>query len=1169
MRIEKNHRAIAAFCAIFALSNVIAAASSNPAEAKAEPASPKSAGTAEIYLVRLSDAPVAGYEGGIGGLTATSPRALGQRRLQARSAASEAYRGFLLQRQNDFLDQTRQLLGREVEVAHRYVYANNGLAILLTAAEAARVAKLPGVVFIQKDFERELMTDHGPLWINAPSIWDGTATGGLPGTRGEGVIIGVIDTGINPSNPSFADIGPIDGYDHVNPRGAGNYVGVCDPGDPLYDSSFPCNDKLIGARGYPSTNGGDPRDSDGHGSHTASTAAGNQVVATVNAPDTSYTATISGVAPHANVIAYAACCAASSLAAAIEDVVIDGVDVVNYSIGSSTPSALWNDFDAVGFLNARAAGIFVATSAGNAGPGDDTVGSPADAPWLLSVGSATHDRKFRSDLINLTGGTPPGDLSGRALTGDYGPAPIVHAEDAGDALCLNPFPAGTWVNGEIVVCNRGIIARVEKGANVLAGGAGGFVLANTAAEGESVNADPHVLPAVHLGVTASDELRAWLSAPFSNLDGGDGVLHMAQIQTSIDVDPSNGDIMAVTSSRGANRAAPDILVPSVVAPGVDILAAYGTDDAIEYGVISGTSMASPHAAGAAALLTALHPSWTPAEIQSALMLTANTAVLDDDGSTPATAFDKGNGRIDLSTSAQSGLLMDETEANYWAADPSLGGAPRSLNLASLADSACCNCSWTRTFEAVEPASYDVLSFGLPVAAAPSSFTLAAGQTQTVVFTASTGSLPSPGWSFGLVEVSETTGTLPTLRLPVAVQPPAAISAVSTITIEASDPIGAEAVPGLISARDVTNLTAEVHGLARGTVAIEYLTQDPTNGDPYDNLDDGTTFVVPVVVPAGGRRLVAEIIASTAPDMDLYVGSGTTPSAATQLCASTTASFIEYCKLDDPAPGDYWILVQSWTESPSPPDEVRLSYAVVGPGSTEHELSVSGPATAPACDPLDISLSWHVATPRDGERYYGLATVGSSAGAPDDIAVIDVALVFDKVRRWLLCESPGLAIPDLGSVFDTTSTTENLSLTNLDVHIDASHTWVGDLIFTLEHVGGATATLIDRPGVPLTTVGCGEDDIDVIVDDEGTGDIETQCDLGPAISGNRVGGDPPAPVMSAFIGENLGGDWILTVSDNANQDTGSLVRWCLDVDLGLIFEDGFESSDTSMWSSTTP
>ena len=184
-------------------------------------------------------------------------------------------------------------------------------------------------------------------------------------------------------------------------------------------------------------------------------------------------------------------------------------------------------------------------------------------------------------------------------------------------------------------------------------------------------------------------------------------------------------------------------------------------------------------------------------------------------------------------------------------------------------------------------------------------------------------------------------------------------------------------------------------------------------------------------------------------------------------------------------------------------------------------------------------------------------------------LMEVSIVFDNVERWLLCSSPALAIPDNGSAFDIASVSENLNLTDLKVHIDARHTWVGDLIFTLEHIGGATATLIDRPGVPATTVGCGEDDIDVVVDDQGTGDIESQCDVGPAISGNRIGGDPPSSVLSAFIGEDLGGDWRLTVSDNELQDTGSLMTWCLDVSLGLIFSDGFESGDVSQWSGSTP
>ena len=205
-------------------------------------------------------------------------------------------------------------------------------------------------------------------------------------------------------------------------------------------------------------------------------------------------------------------------------------------------------------------------------------------------------------LINMSGGNtpPPGDIAGKGFTSAYGPASIVHASGFGDGMCLSPFPPGTWTNGEIVICDRGAIARVEKGQNVLDGGAGGFVLSNTAAEGESVVGDPHFLPAVHIGFIDAQVLEAWV------LDGGAG--HTASIAgATLDIDPANGDIMADFSSRGANRALPDIIVPSVTAPGVDIIAAFGTDGDIEWSFLSGTSMSGPHTAGAGALLSALHP----------------------------------------------------------------------------------------------------------------------------------------------------------------------------------------------------------------------------------------------------------------------------------------------------------------------------------------------------------------------------------------------------------------------------------------------------------------------------------------------------------------------------------------------------------------------------------
>ncbi|MDX1416529.1 MAG: S8 family serine peptidase, partial [Candidatus Promineifilaceae bacterium] len=341
---------------------------------------PKGSAGPEIYIVVLDEVPLASYRGGIKDLEATNPAAKGERKLDANSAASNAYLNYLDGQRAAAIGAANQALGRQLDVAYEYGAALVGYAAEMTPAEATVVAGLPNVRFVQRDQEFELHTDVGPTWIGAPGIWDGSATGGTA-FKGEGIIVGVIDTGVDPWNPSFADVGD-DGYDHTNPFGAGNYVGVCDPANTTppagvkpYDPTFPCNDKLIGAWGYDSIDGS-PRDANGHGSHTASTAAGNVVNnSVVIAPTATYTATmISGVAPHANVIMYAACCTGSALTAARDQVVLDGVDVVNYSIGASAPTTdPWADAFALQWLAVRDAGIFVATSAGNAGPGDETV----------------------------------------------------------------------------------------------------------------------------------------------------------------------------------------------------------------------------------------------------------------------------------------------------------------------------------------------------------------------------------------------------------------------------------------------------------------------------------------------------------------------------------------------------------------------------------------------------------------------------------------------------------------------------------------------------------------------------------------------------------------------------------------------------------------------------
>lgn len=256
---------------------------------------------------------------------------------------------------------------------------------------------------------------------------------------------------------------------------------------------FGCNDKLIGAWNFVPAGPGLPasaRDDDGHGSHTGSTTAGNQVEVTVSSPDgaTADTVTISGVAPHANIVAYRVCglafggsCGGAAIVAAINQAIADRVNTLNYSIGSTSPGDPWEDPDALAFLNARAAGIFVANSAGNAGPAPGTIGSPSGTPWMTTIGASEHNRSYAQTLTLSGGAAEIGPFEGKGFSGALAtPTEIVYAGDVnGNNLCIAAgFPAGTDFTGQIVICDRGVTGRVEKSEVVAALGAEGFVLAN-------------------------------------------------------------------------------------------------------------------------------------------------------------------------------------------------------------------------------------------------------------------------------------------------------------------------------------------------------------------------------------------------------------------------------------------------------------------------------------------------------------------------------------------------------------------------------------------------------------------------------------------------------------------------------------------------------------------
>jgi uncharacterized repeat protein (TIGR01451 family) len=424
------------------------------------------------------------------------------------------------------------------------------------------------------------------------------------------------------------------------------------------------------------------------------------------------------------------------------------------------------------------------------------------------------------------------------------------------------------------------------------------------------------------------------------------------------------------------------------------MAAYHTP--VEFNVISGTSMSSPHTAGAAALMRALYPSWTPAEIKSALMSTAWTStVVKEDGITPADPFDMGAGRVDLSQAGKAGLVLDITGTEYQNSDPSAGGDPRTLNMASLASNQCLqSCTWTRDVTNPTAGSLDwtvstASADSVVINVSPSSFTLASGASQQLTITATVTGLPLGNWLFGEVVFDEDSAAAPTAHFPLAVVPVAGVLP-TNVEITTRRNAGSELLPDN-SSIDITDLTAEYFGLTQATLTSQQLSQDPTNGDPYDNLNDGTTFYITTTVPAGAKRMVAQISFSEAPDLDLFVGTGDTPSAATEICSSTSPTADEKCDVADPAAGNYWILVQNWAESAAPPDMVTLASAVV-PGTDSGNMMVVGPTSVPAGTPFDLRLYWDTPSMVAGDRWYGVFTLGSDPGNPGNIATIPVDII---------------------------------------------------------------------------------------------------------------------------------------------------------------------------------
>ncbi len=992
-----------------------------------------SPGQVQRYIVEFHDAPLAAYAGGKLAvavqpssperLEATSPSVTGARKLDVRSPQSRAYLDYLDQTHELFRLQAARLLGRTIAPGKVYRNALNGMALDLTATEAAALAASPMVKSIQKDTRQRLETDAGPSWIGAAEIWSGQS--GFAANRGEGMVIGIIDSGINWEHPSFSDPGE-DGYHHVNPFGA--QVGLCS------NPAVTCNNKLIGVYDFveddpgttvveENTNG---KDNSGHGSHVASIAAGDSVNVTLAG---GVSTDISGVAPHANIVAYRVCyigdppaadgggCMGSAILSAIDQAIEDGVDVINYSIGTDAFNPWSPGGIPMAYLNARNAGIFVATSAGNSGPNASTVGSPANAPWLFAVGNATHDRIFASIVQGLSGGstTPPGDLVGASFGGGLASRKIVYAKDYGFALCgsgpaelqsscagntglSNPWKGTKPFNGEIVVCDRGEYGRVEKGKNVKLAGASGFILANTDTDGDSIVADEHCLPASHISDSDGDKLRAWLAT---------GIGHAGAISGfTLAKDDKYGDHLSSSSSRGpATATVQDTLKPNVIAPGTDILGASETGEDLL--ILTGTSMSSPHMAGAAALVRAVHSDWSVAQVASALETTATSALAKDSDGTVATPHERGAGRPRLGEAVNAGLYLDVSGTQFSSANPATGGDPRNLNLSGLVDATCQgSCSFSRTVTdqkgggswTATPLNFPA---GVQVSVTPSSFTLANKASKSISVDVNLAPSAIVGeWVYGDIRL-RAAGS-PDQILTVAVYSSGGDLPDEWVITDKRDTGWKEfTLADLASMPDATFTSG---GLAPKTRTTQILKQDPTAGGPQaekghltaspeDPFDGGEgVFTVWHNLPQGGLWLHAETLVSTAADLDLFVGRDDNGDGAAdedeQICTSSSPTDVENCDLFDLPPGTYWIVVQNWDGTNASGDEVTVVSAAVE-SSNQASLVATGPGKVAANGDFSVRISWNDVNALSGEEWLGAVGIGTSGNKLNNIGVIPV------------------------------------------------------------------------------------------------------------------------------------------------------------------------------------
>ncbi len=968
-----------------------------------------------VYIVQMLRAPVAGNEGNTFGFGATKP-AQGQK-INNSSPDVINYRAQLNQEHDAVLAQVSG-----ARKLYDYNTTFNGFAAKMSLADANKLAGTAGVANVTPDSIRTVDTSSTPSFLGLD------AKGGLwsqlkgVGSAGEGIVIGVIDTGITPESLSFAD--------RVTAKGAwtfstikgtklsylsvSNFNGACDLAGFTTigkgkTTPTGCNNKLIGARHYNAAWGTDvltgdeyiaanmpyeflsAKDYNGHGTHTSSTAGGNYGVS-ATWPFAAF-GKISGMAPRARIAMYKALWTlpdgtgsgyTSDLVEAIDQAVMDGVDVINYSISGTLTNFL--DPVEIAFMFAADAGVFVAASAGNSGPAVSTVAHPS--PWITTVAAGTHNRSIEGKATLGNSDSYSGaSLADATVTGtliDSVNAAAAGATAAAARLCYStswnggsPALDSAKVEGKIVVCDRGGNDRVDKSLAVQEAGGIGMILVNVPLGANSIVADFHSVPTVHLSNIYHDAIKT-----YANTVGATATVFKAIFSYTAPA-PFTADF----SSRGPLIAGDgNLLKPDVIAPGQDILAAWSPADAgLTFDMISGTSMSSPHVAGLAALLKDLHPTWSPMMVKSALMTSAYD-VLDDPNTDPSVIFKQGAGHVKPNSAADPGLVYDSGIRDWFAflcnttaynGTPICDGLagmhystnPSDFNSASIAIGALGGSETIkRTVTSVGGAghaanrletytfSYSGLD-GITVEPSTTSFTIGKGGKQTYSVTFTTNGAAFNEYVGGYITWTgnqKHVVRIPVVIRPVALKAPVEVSGTSDLSYDVTFGYG-----GTFDAA------------ARGLVPADTASDTVTTGHNKAYL---------VTIPAGSTYTRFSIFNSTTTpgsDLDLYLFDDT----FAQIASSGGGTSDEEINWVNLAPGDYYIMVDGYrTMNPS-----AFTLFIWNLDSTDAlNMTVSAPASATIGATDTIGLTFSGLTP--GVKYLGSVAYSGTTDLPDPTIV---------------------------------------------------------------------------------------------------------------------------------------------------------------------------------------